>query len=112
MKHLNTIPIRNYFRISIIFCLLTLCINSVWGDGGGMHLIGDALGNWTSNQTRYTINNYYGQDSKYCYYVWMETGQYFALYSNDNQYGPTTANSEIKDGTGAGTGAYNTNSWK
>lgn len=77
-----------------------------------MHLIGDALGNWSSNKTTYTINNYYGQDSKYCYYVWMENGQSFALYSNDNQYGPTTNNSEIKDGEGGGTGGYNTNAWK
>lgn len=86
-----------------------------------MHLIGNFTGdNWTSNQTGYDIDTAYntGVSDGLFYYeaeVTPDTTYYFALYSNDSRYAPSTNNTVIantKDSAMSGDYSHGNNSWK
>ena len=107
MKH-------NLLKSLIISVILLTGVSNAWGQT--LYLIGEPVNTWTYNNTNnYPINNYYGQDKKNCIYVWMETGQTFALHNAYNQYGPETNLKEIANGSGDGIGNYENgklNAWK
>ncbi|MBR2486363.1 MAG: InlB B-repeat-containing protein [Paludibacteraceae bacterium] len=66
---------------------------------------------WTKD-TDFMINTGTGTADEWYIYAYVSKNQYFALNNGSNQYGPTTANKEIKNGSGGGTGNYNSNAWK
>ena len=107
MKH-------NLLKSVILSVILFMGVSNAWGQT--LYLIGEPVNTWTYNNTNnYPINNYYGQDKKNCIYVWMETGQTFALHNAYNQYGPETNLKEIANGSGDGIGNYENgklNAWK
>ncbi len=110
-SHEKQSPQRFGRYAAMLLMLLTLGVGQMWADAH-MYLIGDATGNWSTNKTNYPVNKNYGQSEKYCIYVWMETNQCFALWNGSSQFGPSSNKDDIKDGTGGGVGAYNSNAWE
>ncbi|MBR2935684.1 MAG: InlB B-repeat-containing protein [Paludibacteraceae bacterium] len=99
-------------RITAILILLLMGVNNAWAYTAHFSLMGNPTPNGWTKDTDFMINTGTGTADEWYIYAYVSKNQYFALNNGSNQYGPTTANKEIKNGSGGGTGNYNSNAWK
>ena len=99
-------------RITAILILLLMGVSNAWAYTAHFSLMGNPTPNGWTKDTDFMINTGTGTADEWYIYAYVSNNQYFALNNGSNQYGPTTANKEIKNGSGGGTGNYNSNAWK
>ena len=103
---------KKWKTLVLISTLLTLGVGQTWAYEAHFSLMGDPLNNSWAKDQKFMINTGTDKTDEWYIYAYVAKNQYFALNNGSTQYGPSTNEKEIKNGSGGGQGSYNSNSWK